>query len=280
MKFKKINKVKDYKKEIIKAKIINTEGSVPRESGDFMLINKKDIYGSIGGGHLELLVINKAKDLLINKIRKNEILNIPLGPGIGQCCGGYVQIQLSHHINGKESIAKEHNYNMANDNLFIFGAGHIGQALSLKSLDLNFNVHLIDSRKDFLFMNEYKDIDYIFADKPWELIKNLSPNSYYLILTHNHDYDFKIINELLFSNSFKFIGLIGSKTKKNRFSSRLINNGHNKNLTDLIECPVGLNIKHTKEPNEIAISIIAKLIDYKNSLNIKNSKYKKKINVQ
>ena len=45
-----------------------------------------------------------------------------------------------------------------------------------------------------------------------------------------------------------------------------------KKLIDLIECPVGLNINHTKEPNEIAISIIAKLIDYRNSLIIKNLK--------
>ena len=278
MKFKKINKVKDYKKEIIKAKITHTEGSVPRESGDFMLINEKDIYGSIGGGHLELLVINKAKDSLKNKIKKNEILNIPLGPGIGQCCGGYVQIQLSHHINGKESIAKEHSYNMANDNLFIFGAGHIGQALSSKSSDLNFEVHLIDSRKNFLYMNDYRDVEYIFATKPWELIKSLPKNSYYIVLTHSHDYDFKIINEILFNMSFKFVGLIGSKTKKIRFANRLKDNGHDKSLIDLIDCPIGLNFNHNKEPGEISISIMAKLIDYRNDLYIQNPIFKKKIN--
>ena len=66
-------------------------------------------------------------------------------------------------------------------------------------------------------MNEHEDIDYIYANQPWKLIKNLSPNSYYIILTHSHDYDFKIINEILNYNSFNFIGLIGSKTKKNRF---------------------------------------------------------------
>ena len=79
-------------------------------------------------------------------------------------------------------------------------------------------------------MNEYKDIDYIFAKEPWKLIKNLSPKAYYIILTHSHDFDFKIINEILISNSFKFIGLIGSKTKKNRFSNRLKDNGHNQKI--------------------------------------------------
>ena len=271
MKFNKLEKVKNYKNEVIKAKIINTEGSVPSELGKYMLISEKDIFGTIGGGHLEYLVINKSKELLKNKIKKPEILSIPLGPGIGQCCGGYVQIQLTNHSNGEKSLE----ISIKNSNLYIFGAGHIGQALSSKSLDLNFNVHLIDSRKNYLLMNEYEDIDYIFAKEPWKLIKNLSSDSFYIILTHSHDFDFKIINEILIYNSFKFIGLIGSKTKKNKFSNRLKNNGHHQNIINSIECPVGLNIKHTKEPNEIAISIIAKLIDYRNNLIISNSSNKK-----
>ena len=274
MKFKKIYEVKNFKEEVIKAKIINSEGSVPSEAGNYMLISTEDIFGTIGGGNLEYLVINKSKELLKNKIKKSEVLSIPLGPGIGQCCGGYVQIQLTHHTSGIKSIENL----IENNNLFIFGAGHIGQALSSKSLDLNFNIHLIDSRKDFLLNNEYKDIDYIFAKEPWKLIKNLPPKAYYIILTHSHDLDFKIINQILIFNSFKFIGLIGSKTKKNRFSSRLKDNGHSQKIIDLVDCPVGLNIKHTKEPNEIAISIIAKLIDFKNSLIIKNSYNKKSVN--
>ena len=274
MKFNKIQKVQNYKEEVIKAKIINTEGSTPREAGVYMLVSKEDIFGTIGGGHLEFLVINRAKELLKNIIKKSETLNIPLGPGIGQCCGGYVQIQLTYYVNGEKSLEKP----IENNNLFIFGAGHVGQALSTKSLNLNFNVHLIDSRKNFLSMSEYEDINYIFAKQPWKLIKNLSPNSYYIILTHSHDYDFKIINEILMYKSFKFIGLIGSKTKKNRFSSMLKNNGHQKNLIDLIECPIGLKINHTKEPNEIAISILAKLIDYRNNLCIKDFKIRKEIN--
>ena len=270
MKFNKIQEVKKYKEEVIKAKIISSEGSIPSEAGNYMLISKEDIFGTIGGGNLEYLIINKSQELLKNKIKKSETLSIPLGPGIGQCCGGYVQIELTHHSNGKKGLE---NF-ITNDNLFIFGAGHIGQALSLKSLNLNFNVHLIDSRKNFLYMNEYDDIDYIFVKEPWQLIKNLPLNAYYVVLTHSHDYDFKIINEILIHNSSKFIGLIGSKTKKNRFSNRLKESGHTQNLIDSVECPVGLNIKHTKEPNEIAISIIAKLIDYRNNLILKKLKKK------
>lgn len=274
MKFNKLHEVKNYREKVIKAKIISSEGSVPTETGKYMLISEVDIFGTIGGGHLEYMVINKAKNLLKNNIRKSETLSIPLGPGIGQCCGGYVQIELTYFTNGKESLE---NF-IDNSNLFIFGAGHIGQALSLKSLDLNFNVHLVDSRKKILSMNEYKDIDYILAKEPWKLIKNLSVDSYYIILTHSHDFDFKIINEIIFYNSFKFLGLIGSKTKKNRFTNRLKNNGHDQSLINLIECPVGLKIKHSKDPNEIAISIIARLIDYRNTIVIKKLNKQKNLN--
>ena len=61
--FKKIVDAKKYKKEIIKAKLISTEGSVPRDSGTFMLITSKYLFGSIGGGQLEYTIIEKAKKI-------------------------------------------------------------------------------------------------------------------------------------------------------------------------------------------------------------------------
>ena len=59
MKFNKIQEIKNYKIEVIKAKIISSEGSVPSETGNYMLISEKDIFGTIGGGHLEYLIITK-----------------------------------------------------------------------------------------------------------------------------------------------------------------------------------------------------------------------------
>ena len=56
------------------------------------------VFGTIGGGNLEYLVIDEARKLIDNNIA-NKVMNIPLGPGIGQCCGGYVQVKLSLHNN-------------------------------------------------------------------------------------------------------------------------------------------------------------------------------------
>ena len=264
---KKIIDAKNYKKEIIKAKLISTEGSVPRDTGTFMLITSKYLFGSIGGGQLEYSVIQKAKKFLNEKeIINNEIINIPLGPAIGQCCGGYAQVKITKYDNGLQSLKNEKLKINKLDNLYIFGAGHIGQELSSKSVDLDFNVHLIDSRNEYLKIQNKKEIIPIFTTFPWMLVKNLPKKSYYIVLTHSHDYDFKIINEILNLNTFQFIGLIGSKTKRKRFSNRLVKLGHNQYLINKIECPIGFKNIISKKPGEIAISIIARLLEYRSNL--------------
>ena len=265
--FKKIIDARKYTKEIIKAKLISTEGSVPRNSGTFMLITSKYLFGSIGGGQLEYTIIEKAKKILKENIsEKNQILNIPLGPSIGQCCGGYVQVEITKYMNGNQSLKNEKILISKSNNIYIFGAGHIGQELSKRSVDLDFNVHLIDSRNNYLKMLKEKKVTPIYVEFPWMLIKNLPQKSYYIILTHSHDYDFKIINEILNLNSFQFIGLIGSKTKMKRFSNRLIKLGHNQSIINKIECPIGLKNISSKNPAEIAISIIGRLLEYRSNL--------------
>ena len=265
--FKKIIDAKKYTKEIVKAKLISTEGSVPRNSGTFMLITSKYLFGSIGGGQLEYTIIEKAKKILKENIsEKNQILNIPLGPSIGQCCGGYVQVEITKYMNGNQSLKNEKILISKSDNIYIFGAGHIGQELSKRSIDLEFNVHLIDSRNNYLKMLKEKKVTPIYVEFPWMLIKNLPQKSYYIILTHSHDYDFRIINEILNINSFQFIGLIGSKTKMKRFSNRLIKLGHNQSIINNVECPIGLKNISSKKPAEIAIAIIGRLLEYRSNL--------------
>jgi len=276
MKLKKLNNAINYKDLIVKAKIFNVKGSSPNKIDDIILISNDTIFGTIGGGNLEYLIIKEAKTLIDNKINKKS-LNIALGPGIGQCCGGYVQIKLSLHRNSSEALRNEKLYEDKNTNLYIFGAGHIGQALISKLENINFNTFLIDSREDFLKITNFNNINYLLSKKPWEIVHRLKDNSCFVVLTHSHDYDLKILNEVL-KKKFTFLGLIGSKTKKNKFFKRLIDNGHNKSLVETIECPIGINIGNSKDPDEIAFSIITRLIKIKNNLYvIKNKKIKEVI---
>ena len=172
---------------------------------------------------------------------------------------------------GLTSHEKEKNKSINLQQLYIFGAGHIGQELSSRSIDLDFKINLVDSRIDFLNLQQKDSVNTILANSPWLLIKNLPKNSFFIILTHSHDYDFKIINEILRTQNFKFLGLIGSKTKFNRFKNRLLKIGHKENLISKIECPVGLKNISSKKPAEIAISIIGRLLEYRSQIeNYKN----------
>ena len=264
MKLNKLNKELIYRKNIVKVKITNIKGSAPTKVNDIMLISLESIYGTIGGGNLEHLVIKESHNLLTKDIKKKK-LNVPLGPGIGQCCGGYVELVLTLHKNSIEAIKGETAMKKKKNNLYVFGAGHIGQSLISYVKDLDFNTFVIDSREEFLNMNNYKNINYLLSKEPWRIINRLEKNSYYVILTHSHDYDFKILNEILKKN-FVFAGLIGSNTKKRRFNKRFIDNGHRKELINKIECPIGIKIGASKDPTEIAFSIISRLIYVKNTL--------------
>ena len=170
----------------------------------------------------------------------SNILKIPLGPGIGQCCGGFVQIKLTKHSNFNNAIKNEVFDESDKLDLYIFGAGHIGQSLITKTKFLNFNTFLIDSRESFLKQNNLSHINYLLSTKPWEIVNHLNKKSMYVIVTHSHDFDFKIVNhlnkksmyvivthshdfdfkivnEILKINNFSYLGLIGSDTKRNKF---------------------------------------------------------------
>ena len=218
---------------------------------------------------MEYLVINEAKNLLTKNINKKK-LNVPLGPGIGQCCGGYVELLLTLHKNSMSAIKNENTLIANKQNLYIFGAGHIGQAIASHIKDLDFNTFLIDSREDFLSMNSYNNIDYLLSKEPWAIVDRLEKDSLFIVLTHSHEFDLKILNEIL-KIDFDFAGLIGSKTKKRRFIKRLEDLGNSKKLINKIECPVGMEIGDSKDPEEIAFSIITRLILIKNKLAIGNN---------
>ena len=79
--------------ESIIAELTAVRGSSPRAAGTFMLISAHNIVGTIGGGALEYMVIDRARQVLRNGEHRDD-LDIPLGPEIGQCCGGRVDVAL------------------------------------------------------------------------------------------------------------------------------------------------------------------------------------------
>jgi len=276
MNLRDFNNIKNIGKKVILIKIIDAKGSVPRNKNVTMVISDEHQFGTIGGGELEYRVTNESRELLNDSNCCEKIIEFPLGPSLGQCCGGYIKIKLNKFNSGKNLLNKhdlKDEVLSRNKNLYIFGAGHVASALMTKLEETGFNIFVIDSREQFLSKIKIDYINTILAKEPDIIIKNAAPRSFYLVMTHSHQIDLSICSTLLKVNNFSFLGLIGSKTKRMRFNKRLKEIGYSKELIDKIECPIGIDGITGKEPNIIAISIIARLLQYKSLLNNEEKKY-------
>jgi xanthine dehydrogenase accessory factor len=223
-------------------------GSTPCVIGSRMMVTEgNELFGTIGGGKLEYLAIQEA----LIALKENRIVasTYTLGPEFEQCCGGKVEFIIEPMNQSPE--------------LFLFGAGHIGIEIAKLLVDTPFKVNLIDSRDNwFLDMELDQCITQIQADgRDFKTLKdavNWGNNSYVLVLTHNHAIDFDLVAMAL-QNETKFIGLIGSNTKKVRFNNMLIKEMNIEEGMSNVVCPIGLEIGGNT-PKEIAISVVAQLL--------------------
>jgi xanthine dehydrogenase accessory factor len=236
--------------------IVNTKGSTPRESGAKMLVYPDGkIYGTIGGGDLEKNVIVHALEVLESKVPsvfKHDLLHQH-----NMCCGGSVEIYI-------EPIMKK-------NKLYIFGAGHTGLALAKYAVNFNFEVVLIDDRKEY--MDEVMTEGINKLNLHYEQALPLLPfdeNTFITIMTYSHPYDRDILAYCL-KKPFAYLGMIGSKRKvamtKKMFSQSGI--GTMEEL-EKVDMPMGIEIG-AEDPEEIAISILSKLIAIKNKVGEKIS---------
>jgi xanthine dehydrogenase accessory factor len=233
------------KQPIALVTITKVLGSAPCIVASKMIVTQqKDIIGTIGGGKLEFKVIDEA----INAINENKIKEFAytLGPEFEQCCGGKVELIIEPMNQSPE--------------LYIFGAGHIGVEICDILKKTGFNIMLLDVRENW---KETISIDksITFSNVDFDLYKqtiNWGPNCYIVILTHDHKLDFEI-TALALHEKTKYIGLIGSKTKKNKFNNMLRNDLNFEAGISPVHCPIGLDLGGNT-PKEIAISIAAELL--------------------
>jgi xanthine dehydrogenase accessory factor len=247
--YQKIIEIENSTRKAALCTIIATKGSAPRKTGAKMLVYKNGtIEGTIGGGALEKVVIEQALEVLKNNQAKTVKHN--LVQEFAMCCGGSVELFIEPIMNRKK--------------VFIFGAGHVGKALAKFATELSFDITLIDDRYE-----AFDDID--TAD--YTLVKehhataieqlHFNENTFVVILTYNHANDREIL-ALTSKKPHQYIGMIGSErkveiAKKNMLAADFMNEEEIKH----IDMPIGIDIEAIT-PQEIAISILAKMIDVRN----------------
>lgn len=234
---------------MIRVRVARVAGSAPRDAGTEMLVGPAHIEGTIGGGALEWQAMQIARQMMRDG-RRERTETIPLGPNLGQCCGGSVVLEFSEAACLTDQDAQP---------LWIWGAGHVGRALASVLAPLpGHDVTLIDVAQDRFPDSLPPDVTPCVAAEPLRLVPHAPADTDHLIVTFSHDLDLKLCDALL-KHGFASCGLIGSATKWARFRSRLQALGHPTAQISRIACPIG-DPSLGKHPHAIAISVAASLL--------------------
>lgn len=230
----------------IRITVAGTAGSAPREAGAQMMVWLDRSEGTIGGGALEWEAMAEARRMLADG-RAQHRATIPLGPALGQCCGGSVTLlwELAQALD--EQTRRP---------LWIYGAGHVGRAIVHVMQPLpDFAITWVDVAADRF---PQTDVTTLVAVDPAQVVRHAPDDAAHLILTYSHALDLALCHAIL-SRPFASAGLIGSATKWARFRRRLADLGHTAAQIDRIACPIG-DPALGKHPAALALGVATAMI--------------------
>lgn len=237
--------------------VLRTRGSVPREAGTRLLVTADETLGTIGGGHLEWQAIADARALLARGGGALE-QHVALGPTLGQCCGGALDLRFTPLADDDPATWPG---TAPRFTLQLYGAGHVGRAIVALLAGLPCRVQWIDEREsEFPAGPLPPHIERVCVDPVASEVALAPPGACYAVLTHSHDLDLAITQAIVQRGDFGWFGLIGSSTKRARFEHRLRERGFDPSAIDRIVCPIGLPGIAGKQPEVIAVAVVAQLL--------------------
>lgn len=279
--------------------VLATEGSAPRGAGTRMLVTAKREHGTIGGGALEFRAVEQARAMLAHAPGTWRVQDYPLGPLLGQCCGGRVRLLVEHvdpaglgwlgdAVEGRTLVSQlkpgaiqrqvsdgpATSLSARGDRpregsriaevigcwrrpLYLFGAGHVGQAIARHIGGLPLRLAWFDTRPVF---ETIEGVAVVPESGIEQCITEAPDDAAVVILTHDHALDYRLTLAALSRAPLAFTGLIGSQTKRARFLSRLDREGISAEARGRLTCPIGLPGVTGKEPDVIAVALLAQLL--------------------
>lgn len=282
----------------IMVSVASIVGSTPREVGARIIVTADGLFGTIGGGNLEFQACKIARDQLDNP-ESQQLKRFPLGAGLGQCCGGLVNLLFEPVIGVCEWVPFALEYERLNkvwvrevpihegrvsvrvfDNdesgliegvyvevnrsddieLTLFGAGHVGRAIVKAMADLPVKIRWVDSRENEFPVDVPSNVEVICTDMPEAEVEAASTNAYFLVMTHQHSLDQLLSEQILKRDDFAYFGLIGSASKRRMFETRMERRGIAAEKFKRMNCPIGISGIQNKQPAMIAISVAAQIM--------------------
>lgn len=245
----------------------SSRGSVPRGPGAWMAVWEDCVIATIGGGRLEQDAMAHALAMLAAADtasgREVQSMRVRLGPSLGQCCGGEVQLQYEM-LTPADVPALRTRLVRAQPALALFGGGHVGRALVHVLATLDMPVHWIDSRDEIFPPLLPGTVHCEHSDPVQSAVPSLASGSRVLIMSFSHAEDLDIVAACLLRQretaDLPYVGLIGSKTKWATFRSRLAARGFSEAELAHVTCPIGIPGIADKRPEAIAVSVAAQLL--------------------
>jgi xanthine dehydrogenase accessory factor len=241
--------------------VTRARGSTPREEGAWMLVSPNATFETIGGGTLEFMAIDRAREALSGAVVVDS-LDVPLGPEIGQCCGGRVElsIRLADDTARQALLDKARAAEATMPHIYLLGGGHVGHALAQAFALLPVRVAVIDTRAEAL--EDMPDaVETRFVAVPEEVVREAPAGSAFVVLTHDHSLDFLIVAEALKRNDAAYVGMIGSATKKATFRSWYLKEaGGTQGDFEGLVSPMGGAAVNDKRPAVIAALAAAEIM--------------------
>lgn len=226
-------------------------GSAPQDIGARMIVGSDGLlFGTVGGGKIEKRCLDQANELLQTKERiPSQSFTWNLQKDIGMSCGGEVTMFFEVH-------RPQERWHVA-----IFGAGHVSQELTRLLFKLDCHLTVIDPRAEWLdkLPPTTERFKKICTEDMKSVLATLHPQSFVAMMTMGHSFDAPILERALKEFQFPFLGVIGSKQKRNRLESELTERGVAKDKLKSFHCPLGEEFG-SNAPAEIAISMIAQLL--------------------
>lgn len=252
----KIIEMRKENRNFVLVSVVKSTGSTPGKAGFKMIVDEKGgSFGTVGGGAIEKEAIEESKRILSAAsenylqeylLTNEEEIAEPGSKIVNMSCNG--KIWLYYEAEKHKPV------------VYIFGGGHVGQALIDLLNNLNYHLILIDNRQELFEKNKEKGIYCIYSDYK-EYAEQFIPSedSYFVIVTYGHKYDYDILKTLYKRNLIKkYAGVIASRSKAAGMIKSLRSEINPDIDLSKLHTPIGLKIGGDSA-REIALSIAAEL---------------------
>lgn len=252
--FQIANRCEVENKSFVLIHIIECRGSTPRHSASMIVTETGETGGTIGGGMMERLVLEKAHEALHNN--ESQLFHGRMAQqgehAVGSDCGGAMTVHIAVYPK--------------RPTLVLVGAGHVNRAIAQAAVPLKFDIHILDTWKENLEHAELPTCCHRWHGETFtQLIADLPLDDQSLVIIATNHQDKESLSALL-PRPTRFLGLLASRRKVHHFKQQLLQDGVPESQIASIRSPVGLDIG-AETPEEIAVSILAELM-----LNLKGAK--------